>query len=111
MGQSTCVYRHETDDERRPLARLLGPDQRVAPDRYPLLPVRPPRLGDIDLAAGRMDPDTEALYFVVPEDVLTFPGFEGVDASFGDLGHCTHRFSLPVGEQHGYPQDANRSVL
>ena len=49
------------DDERRPLARLLGPNQRVAPDRYSLLPVRPPRLGDIDLAAGRMDPDPEPL--------------------------------------------------
>ena len=62
------------DDERRPLARLLGPDQRVAPDRHPLLPVRPPRLGDIDLAAGRMDPDPEPLELAVPEHGVALDG-------------------------------------
>ena len=29
-------------------------------DRHPLRPVRPPRLGDVDLAAGRIDLDPEA---------------------------------------------------
>ena len=33
--------------------------------------------------------------------MLTVPGFEGVDGSFGDLGHCTPRFSLPVGNRMG----------
>ena len=55
------------DDGRRPLARLLGPEHRVAPDRHPLRSVRPPRLGDVDLAAGRIDPDPEAGQLAVPE--------------------------------------------
>ena len=58
-------------------------------------------LHDIGLASRRTDPDTEALYLVIPEEMLTVPGFEGVDGSFGDLGHCTLRFSLPVGNRMG----------
>ena len=58
-------------------------------------------LDDIGLASRRTDPDTEALYLVIPEDMLTVSGFEGVDGSFGDLGHGTLRFSLPDGNRMG----------
>ena len=71
--RAACVLRRERqgyrvlpgldprDDERGPLARLLGAEHRVAADcDAPRLvrlvrPVGPPRLGDEDLAAGGID--------------------------------------------------------
>ena len=58
-------------------------------------------LDDVGLASRRTNANTEAPYFVIPEDMLPIPGFEGVDGSLGDLGHCTLRFSLPVGNRMG----------
>ena len=46
-------------------------------------------------ASRRTDADTEVPYLVIPEDMLTAPGFEGIDGSPGDPGHCTLLFSLP----------------
>ena len=83
--RAACVLRRERkgnrvlpgldprDDERGPLARLLGAEHRVAADRYPprlvrlVRPVRTARLGDEDLTAGRIDPDPEAGELAIPE--------------------------------------------
>ena len=83
--RAACVLRRERkgnrvlpgldprDDERGPLARLLGAEHRVAADRYPPWLVRPvrsvrtARLGDEDLAARRIDPDPEAGELAIPE--------------------------------------------
>ena len=65
------------DDERGPPAGLFGAEHGVAADRYPPWLVRPvrsvrtARLGDEDLAAGRIDPHPEAGELAIPE--LAYP--------------------------------------
>ena len=44
-------------------------------------------LDDVDLAAGRVDSDPEALEVVVPDHALAVRRREGVHGPFGDLGH------------------------
>ena len=74
------------DDERRPLAGLVGMEHVVPADRHPLRPVRPPRLGDVDLAARGIDPDPEAGQLVVPGDPGRVGRLERIDDPLGQLG-------------------------
>ena len=52
-------------------------------DGAPFVPV----LDDVDLAAGRMDADSEALDVVIPDHPLAFGREQGIDGSLGDFGH------------------------
>ena len=84
----------------------LGPgggrrDRPVRPDGDFHGPPAVAVLDDIGLASRGTDADTEPDYLIIPEDMLTVPGFEGVDGSFGDLGHGTIRFLLPDGNRMG----------
>ena len=91
------------DDERGPLARLLGAEHRVPTDRDPprLAPpvrsVRPARLGDVELAASRIDPNPEAGEFAVPEHGVALDG-ERRYRAVGDCPVLQHRLrpSLPL---------------
>ena len=51
-------------------------DRPVRPDGDFHNPAAVAVLHDIGLASRRTDPDSEALYLVIPEDMLTVPGFE-----------------------------------
>ena len=66
-------------------------------------------LDDIDLSPSRMDPDTEALDIVIPDDALFLGGSECVDGSFGDFRHAS--FPHPKYRAlYRYLKEANRSV-
>ena len=96
VAREVCVARGEFDpavkekpaNDRQTFAERERPRGKAAADvvnshvvepgpsaeGHPLLPVRPPRLGDIDLAAGRMDPDPEPLELAVPEHGVALDG-------------------------------------
>ena len=81
------------NDESGPLSGPVGMEHVMPADRHPLRPVRSPRLGDVDLAAGRIDPDPEAGKVPVPEyrvarDLECRHGAVGE----GFLLHCHRRF-------------------
>ena len=44
-----------------------------------------PVLDDVDLAAGRVDANAEALDVVVPDDALAFGGDQGIDGSLSNF--------------------------
>ena len=70
QGHRVLARPDARDDERRPLTGLVGIEHAVAADRDPLRqPVaRPlPDLGDVELAARRIDPDPEAGEGPIPE--------------------------------------------
>ena len=70
QGHGVLARLDARDDERGPLARLVGVEHVVTADldAYRCFPVnRSACLGDVDLAAGGIDPDPEAGKVRVPE--------------------------------------------
>ena len=85
------------DDGNRLFARLLDGELAMPAEGNALRSSRAAALDDIDLAPGRIDANSEAGQFAIPEDgVVCFDG-QPVDGSFGDceLGSFWHRIGSP----------------
>ena len=90
------------DDGNRLFARLLDGELAMPAEGNALRSARSAALHHIDLAPGRIDADSEAGQFAIPEDRVPSLDGQPVDGSFGDceLGSSWHRipvrFSLPI---------------
>ena len=84
---------HAVEGPGRLLARLIGGDDPVTPERHPARLPLVPGLDDIHLRPGRIDPDPEARNTVIPEDLIAVLDDKRIDRALGDgaklqLGHA-----------------------